>query len=288
MSRIAYVNGQFLPLEDARVSVLDRGFLFADGAYEVTCVIDGGLVDFEAHIARLQRSLKEIGMGMPMDGPALEQLHREIVKRNGLTEGAVYLQVTRGAAERDFAFPKNVSQTVVLFTQARDLVDAPGARSGIKAVSVPDIRWTRRDIKSVALLAQVLAKQTAAAAGAGEAVMHEDGTGTEGASSNLWIVAADGSLVTRQLSSAILAGITRRTTMKLADETGIVLHERPFTLKEAYAAREMFLTAATALVMPIVELDGRTIGNGAPGPVTKRLREIYIESARAAARQAAK
>lgn len=284
MSRIAYVNGQFLPLEEARISVLDRGFLFADGAYEVTCVIDGGLVDFNAHIARLQRSLGEIGMPMPMEGEALEALHREIVKRNSLDEGAVYLQVTRGAAEREFAFPKDARQTVVLFTQARELVDAPGAKTGISAVSVPDIRWTRRDIKSVALLAQVLAKQQAAEAGAGEAVMHEDGTVTEGASSNLWIVAADGSLVTRQISSSILAGITRRTTMRLAEETGIALHERPFTLDEAFAAREMFLTAATALVMPIVALDGRKIGSGAPGPVTRRLREIYIETARAAAR----
>ncbi|MGE0230338.1 MAG: D-amino-acid transaminase [Flavobacteriaceae bacterium] len=284
MSRIAYVNGSFLPLEEARVSVLDRGFLFADGAYEVTCVIDGGLVDFDGHIARLKRSLAEIGMDMPMDGDALEAIHREIVTRNALVEGSVYLQVTRGAAERDFAFPKETRQTVVLFTQARDLVNAPGAKTGIKAVSVPDIRWTRRDIKSVALLAQVLAKQAAAAAGAGEAVMHEGGTVTEGASSNLWIVSGDGALVTRQLSSSILAGITRRTTMALAEETGIALHERPFTLDEAFAAREMFQTAATALVMPIVELDGRKIGDGAPGPVTKRLREIYIQTARDAAR----
>jgi len=283
MTRIAYVNGLFLPLEEARVSVLDRGFLLADGIYEVTCVIDGGLVDFDGHMARLERSAKEIGMGLPLGAEELRRLHRELVARNGLGEGAVYIQVTRGVAERDFAFPAKTEQTVVMFTQARDLVAPPAAKTGIRAVSVPDIRWARRDIKSVALLAQVLAKQAAAEAGASEAVMHEGGTVTEGASSNIWIVSEGGALVTRQLSRAILSGITRQTVQRLAAETGVAVEERAFTLDEAFAAREMFQTAATALVMPIVELDGRKIGDGAPGPLTLRMRALYIEAARAAA-----
>ncbi|MGE0845648.1 MAG: D-amino-acid transaminase [Flavobacteriaceae bacterium] len=281
MSRIAHVNGEFVPLSEARVSVLDRGFLFADGVYEVTCVFDGELVDYDGHAARLERSLSEIGMKMPMSHEAMHDLHRQMIERNGLVEGGVYLEVTRGAADdRDFVFPKDARQTVVLFTQARDLAGAPAAKTGIKAKSVPDIRWLRRDIKSVALLAQVLAKQAAAEAGANEAIMHEDGVVTEGGSSNAWIVTEGGEVVTRNLSSSILAGITRKSVKKLAEDSQIRVVERPFTLDEARKAREMFVTAATTLVMPVTTFDDAPVGDGRPGPVAARLRELYIAAGR--------
>ncbi len=283
MSRIAYVNGEFLPIEQAKVSVLDRGFLFADGIYEVTAVLDGKLVDFGPHVVRLERSLKEIGMPMPMPAAELEALHREMVRRNGLVEGGVYLQVTRGAVDRDFAFPKEpIPQTVVMFTQARPIREAPAAKTGIAVITVPDIRWRRRDIKSVALLAQVLAKQAAAAAGVGEAWMIEDGLITEGGSSNAWIVTRDGRIVTRQLSNAILAGCTRKSVMRLAELEQLRIEERPFTLDEAKGAAEAFITSASSLVMPVVSIDGAPVGDGKPGPLATRLRRIYIDQALAA------
>ena len=270
MSRIAYVNGEFLPIEQAKVSVLDRGFLFADGIYEVTAVLDGKLVDFGPHVVRLERSLKEIGMPMPMPAAELEALHREMVRRNGLVEGGVYLQVTRGAVDRDFAFPKEpIPQTAA-------------AKTGIAVITVPDIRWRRRDIKSVALLAQVLAKQAAAAAGVGEAWMIEDGLITEGGSSNAWIVTRDGRIVTRQLSNAILAGCTRKSVMRLAELEQLRIEERPFTLDEAKGAAEAFITSASSLVMPVVSIDGAPVGDGKPGPLATRLRRIYIDQALAA------
>jgi D-alanine transaminase len=280
VSRIAYVNGEFVPLERATVSILDRGFLFADGIYEVSAVLDGRLVDNEAHLARLERSLQEIELALPMGLGELTRLQEELVRRNGLDEGVVYIEVTRGAADRDFAFPKNANPTVVMFTQAKNIVRAPQAETGIRVVSTPDIRWRRRDIKSVALLPQVLAKQQAAMAGAQEAWMVEDGFVTEGGSSSAFIITESGALVTRPLSHDILPGITRRAVMRLAAEQDLEVEERRFTLPEAYAASEAFITSASSFVMPVVEIDGRRIGSGAPGPHAKRLREIYIAFAR--------
>ena len=283
MTRIAYVNGDYVPIEDAKISVLDRGFLFADGVYEVTAVLGGKLADYAGHVKRLHRSLGELQMDMPVSDDELLAIHRELVKRNNLDQGGVYLQVTRGAADRDFVFPKGVKPSLVMFTQARELCDVPAARTGYKVKSVPDIRWTRRDIKSVALLAQVLAKQAAAADGCNEAWMVEaGGVVTEGGSSNAYIV-KDGKIITRPVSNSILSGITRASVLQLAKERGMEIEERAFTIEEAYAADEAFVTAASTFVMPVVEIDGKQVGGGQPGPAVRRLREIYIEAARATA-----
>ncbi len=280
MSRIAYVNGDFLPIEQAKVSVLDRGFLFADGIYEVSAVVDGRLVDNEAHLARLERSCGEIALRLPMSLGELARLQEELIRRNGLTEGVVYIEVTRGAADRDFTFPKDAAPTLVMFTQAKNILRSPQSETGIRVISVPDIRWRRRDIKSVALLPQVLAKQQAAAAGCQEAWMVEDGYVTEGGSSNAFIVTAAGALITRPLSHDILPGITRKAVLQLAAEQSLDIEERRFTIREAYEAAEAFITSASSFVQPVVEIDGAVIGSGEPGPQAKRLREIYIAFAR--------
>jgi D-alanine transaminase len=280
MSRIVYVNGAYVPEEEARISVFDRGFLFADGVYEVTSVLDGRLVDFAGHLARLHRSLAELEMPSPVGDDTLEAIHRELLARNAVAEGMIYLQVTRGAAERDFAWPLDPVPSLVLFTQARPLVDTPSARTGIKVIGLPDIRWQRRDIKTVQLLAPSMCKMMAKKAGKDDAWLVEDGFVTEGTSNNAWIVTADGTLVTRNLSNAILHGITRAAVMALAAEAQIRVEERPFTLAEAHEAAEAFITAASAFVTPVVEIDGKTLGDGAPGPLTRRLRELYIETAR--------
>jgi len=280
VQRIAHVNGRFVPLEEAQVSILDRGFLFADGVYEVTAVIDGRLIDFEPHAARLYRSLAAIGITPPVDEAGLRALHEEMVARNELAEGLVYLQITRGQAERDFAYPTDATPSLVMFTQVKSVVHNPAADKGIRVVCVPDLRWSRRDIKSVALLAQVMAKQAAVEAGAGEAWMIEDGFITEGSSSTSFIITADGRIVTRPLSNAVLPGVTRIAVMRLAQEAQLIVEERPFTLGEALAAKEAFLTSASSFVMPVVEIDGVTIGSGQPGPLTRRLRELYLDAAR--------
>jgi len=278
--RTAYVNGEFLPLEHARVSVLDRGFLFADGVYEVAAVLDGRLVDNDAHLQRLQRSLGEIALPLPVPLERLVEIEEELVRRNGLEQGLVYMQVTRGAAERDFAFPKGAAPTLVMFTQAKQILDSPQAQTGIAVISVPEIRWARRDIKSIALLAQALAKQQAVEAGAQEAWMVENGYVTEGASSNAFMVTRAGALVTRPLSNDILAGITRRSVLALATERGLDVEERRFTLAESYGAAEAFITSASSFVMPVVRIDGQEVGDGAPGPLSRRLRELYVALAR--------
>ena len=279
MTRIAYVNGDFVPLEEAKISVLDRGFLFADGVYEVTAVIDGKLVDNAAHLRRLERSLGEIEMGHPVPLDTLTELQLELARRNNLTEGGIYLQITRGAAERDFAYPKNAHPSLVMFTQARDLINDPRAKTGVSVITTPDLRWKRRDIKSVAMLAQTIAKQEAAKVGASEAVMVEDGVVTEGSSSTVWIV-KDGTLITRQLSNAVLPGVTRLSVLALCEELGLKVEERTYSVEELYEADEAFITAATTLVMPVVKVDDRVMTNGAPGEVASRLRSLYIENAR--------
>jgi len=283
MTRMVFANGEVLPADQAAVSIMDRGFLFADGVYEVSAVLDGRLVDNEAHLARLARSLAEIRIPNPYSADVWTRLQTDLVGRNGLTEGLIYLQVTRGAAERDFAFPKEAKPTVVMFTQAKAITRSALAESGAGVVTVPDLRWKRRDIKSVALLAQVLAKQAAVEAGVAEAWMIEDGVVTEGSSSTAFIITPDRRIVTRPLSTAILPGVTRASVMRLARERDLVLEERAFTIEEAHGAAEAFYTSASSLVMPVVAIDGRPVGDGRPGPLTRRLRALYLERAAAPA-----
>ena len=279
MVRTVYVNGEYLPETEAKISVFDRGFLFADGVYEVSAVMNGKLVDYPAHMERLGRSLKELRMDWPCTREELDQMHQEMIRRNNLSEGIIYMQVTRGAADRAFNFPKPpVKSSLVAFTQAMKLVDNPNAVTGIKVITTPDLRWARRDIKTVMLLAPALGKQEAYEKGAQEGWMVEDGYVTEGTSSNAYIV-KDGKVITRGLSNEILAGCTRRALFRLAKEHGVQIEERKFTPEEAYAADEAFLTSASQFVMPIVEIDGHRIGGGQPGPVVRKLRELFLQEA---------
>ena len=284
--RTVYVNGDYLPEDQARISIFDRAFLMADGVYEVTSVLGGKLIDFEGHLARLERSLRELDMPRPEVFDELLDIHRELVRLNGVDDGLVYLQVTRGAAaDRDFVFPdpETVKPSVVLFTQSKPgLAESPQAEEGIRVISIPDIRWGRRDIKTVQLLYPSMGKMMARKAGADDAWMVEDGFVTEGTSNNAYIVKGN-RIITRQLSSDILHGITRAAVLRLAREAQMEVEERPFTIEEAQAADEAFITSASAFVMPVVEIDGAQIGDGAPGPVSKRLREIYLEESRKSA-----
>jgi D-alanine transaminase len=249
------------------------------------------LIDNDSHLARLERSVGEIALSLPETLERIVEIQKELVARNNLVDGTVYIQVTRGAViPRDFVFPKDARPTLVMFTSVKDIVGAASAKTGIGVITVPDIRWARRDIKSVALLAQVLAKQAAAAAGCQEAIMHEDGVVTEGGSSTVFIVTEKGQIVTRPNSHAILPGITRQSVIRLAGEKALMVEERNFTLDEVFAAQECFITSATSFVKPVIEVDGKRIGGGQPGPVARRLRDIYVEAARAeaaASRQAA-
>jgi len=285
MSRTVYVNGEYLPEAEAKVSIFDRGFLFADGVYEVTSVLDGKLIDFAGHATRLARSLAELDMATPCTTDELLDIHRELVDRNDITEGMIYLQITRGAAaDRDFAFPPaDTPPTIVLFTQSKPgLADNPVARRGIKVISIEDQRWGRRDIKTVQLLYPSMGKMMAKAAGADDAWMIEDGHVTEGTSNNAYIV-KDNTIITRHLGNEILTGITRAAILRFAAEAQLKVEERPFTLEEALAADEAFITSASTFVMPVVEIDGNAIGAGKPGPVAARLREIYLDEMRKAA-----
>lgn len=284
MSRIVYVNGEYVPEEEAKVSVFDRAFLMADGVYEVTSVIDRKLVDFEGHKVRLHRSLTELKMRPACSDDELLAIHRELVERNDLDNGMIYLQVTRGApGDRDFAWPgEDCAPGIVLFTQAKDLVNAPTAKTGLKVISIEDQRWARRDIKTTQLLFPSFAKMEAKAAGKDDAWLTEDGHVNEGTSNNAWIV-KDGVLITRHLSNDILHGITRAAVKRFAEMAQMKIEERPFTIAEAQEADEAFCTAASAFVTPVVEIDGAAIGSGAPGPVATRLRDIYIEESRKAA-----
>ncbi|MGR3639340.1 D-amino-acid transaminase [Alterinioella nitratireducens] len=286
MPRTVYVNGEYLPETEARVSIFDRGFLFADGVYEVTSVLDGKLIDFDGHAARLQRSLGELQMANPTTREALLEIHRELVRRNDITDGLIYLQVTRGSdGDRDFVFPADdTPPTIVLFTQDKPgLADNPVARKGFKIISIEDQRWARRDIKTVQLLYPSMGKMMARAAGCDDAWMVEDGFVTEGTSNNAYIVTQDGTIVTRQLSNDILHGITRAAVLRFAREAQIRVEERPFTIEEAQAAREAFITSASAFVMPVVEIDGKPVSDGNVGKMATRIREIYLEEMRKAA-----
>ncbi|AMK16731.1 MULTISPECIES: D-amino-acid transaminase [Sphingobium] len=277
---IAYLNGAFLPLAETRVSVLDRGFLFADGIYEVTAVIEGRLVDSASHLARLERSAAAIGLTLPLPSTEIEAAQRELATRNDLEEGLIYLQLTRGAdVSRDFLPSPDLQPTLVMFVQAKRFLDSPAARTGIAVVTTPDLRWARRDIKSVGLLAQAMAKQIAVHAGAQEAWMVEDGFVTEGASSTAFLVTEQG-IITRPYSQAVLAGCTGAALTALAEESGIMVEHRPFTVEEALGASEAFITSASTLCQSVISIDGRQIGDGAPGPMATRLRELYIYFAR--------
>lgn len=281
MQQLAYVNGSYVPHREASVPVTDRGFLFGDGIYEVTSVIDGRMVDNALHLERLQRSLAEIRIALPEPVERIRDIQLELIRANGLREGIVYIQITRGAAERDFLFPPaGVRPTLVMFTQVKNLVGAPSGTDGLKVKTFPDLRWARRDIKSVNLLAQVLAKQAAAEAGCSEAWMLDGEMVTEGGSSTAYILTAGDIIVTRPRSTVTLAGCTRAALGKLMADRGLKLEERAFSLAEALAAKEAFATSATTLVAAVVEIDGVPVGNGRPGPVSTELRRLYVEAAK--------
>ena len=286
MTRTVYVNGEYLPETEAKVSIFDRGFLMADGVYEVTSVLDGKLIDFDGHAVRLQRSLDELDMANPISKEDLLEVHRELLRRNGIEEGMIYLQITRGApADRDFAFPdpETTPCTVVLFTQNKPgLADNPAAKKGMKVISIEDIRWGRRDIKTVQLLYPSMGKMMAKKAGADDAWMVQDGFVTEGTSNNAYIVKGN-KIITREKSNDILHGITRAAVLRFAREAQMEVEERNFTIEEARAADEAFITSASTFVMPVVEIDGVSLGDGTPGRVAPRLREIYLEESRKAA-----
>ncbi len=277
MPRIAYVNGSYLPHTRAAVHIEDRGFQFADGIYEVVGVMNGVLVDEAGHLDRLERSLGELRIAMPVPRRTLQVLMRELLRRNRMKNAMIYIQVTRGQAKRDFKFPSpDVTPSLVMTCRTARYENLPAVEQGIKVVTVPDIRWKRRDIKSVALLPQALAKQAAAEKGAAEAWMVDDqGRVTEGASSNAWIVTKQGKLVTRNANSDILKGVTRAALTHLCADLQITVEERPFTPAEAYDAAEAFISSATTFVHPVVEIDGKRIGDGGPGPVARRLYDEY-------------
>lgn len=279
VSRTVYVNGEFVAEEDAKISVFDRGFLFADSVYEVSSVLDGQLIDNDGHLKRLHRSLTELGMRAPASDEDIVRAQMELLKRNNLQEGAIYLQATRGSAERDFTIPTHSTPGLVMFTQEKNLRNPPQVKTGISVVSVPDIRWKRRDIKTTGLLAQSLAKQSAADAGADDAWMVEEGFVTEGSSNNAFIVDANGKIITRHLGNEILPGITRSAVLALVKSDNIAFEERPFTIAEAKVAQEAFITSATTFVWPVVSIDGAAIGDGKPGPIATRLREVYVQTA---------
>ena len=278
--RTVYLNGEYLPENEAKISIFDRGFLMADGVYEVTSVLDGKLVDFDGHAVRLERSLTELGMKNPISKEDLLAVHRELVSLNDVVEGGVYLQITRGApADRDFVFPdpETTPCTVVLFTQSKPgVTESAASKNGIKVISIADERWGRRDIKTVQLLYPSMGKMMAKAAGCDDAWLVEDGQVTEGTSNNAYIVKGN-RIITRALSNDILHGITRAAVLRFAKEAQMEVEERNFTIEEAQGADEAFITSATMFVNGVVEIDGAMIGDGTPGNVSKRLREIYLD-----------
>lgn len=281
--RTVYVNGEYMPENEANISIFDRGFLMADGVYEVTSVLGGKLVDFEGHAVRLSRSLNELEMRNPISKDDLLEVHRELVRANDINEGLVYLQVTRGSdGDRDFAFPdpETTEPTIVLFTQNKPgMADSPASKKGAKIISIEDIRWGRRDIKTVQLLYPSMGKMMAKKAGCDDAWMIEDGFVTEGTSNNAYIVKGN-KIITRALSNDILHGITRAAVLRFAKEAQMEVEERNFTIEEAKEADEAFTTSASAFVMPVVEIDGVALGDGTPGKVAPRLREIYLDEMR--------
>ncbi|MGH7012920.1 MAG: D-amino-acid transaminase [Stellaceae bacterium] len=280
MSRIAYVNGRYLPHREAFVHIEDRGFQFADGVYEVIAVRGGSFVDEAAHLTRLHRSLGELRIAPPMSDPALIAVMRETVRRNRVVDGIIYIQITRGAAPREFAFPPGARPSLIMTASAQRPLDPKIMERGVRVVTVPDIRWARPDIKSVALLPNALGKQHAREVGAYEAwQVDRDGNVTEGTSSNAWIVTTKDEIVTRQADQTILNGVTRLGVLKVAREAGLTVYERPFSVAEAKAAREAFLSSTTNFIVPIVRIDDATVGEGRPGEFVRRLRALYTDFA---------
>ncbi|WP_298840007.1 D-amino-acid transaminase [uncultured Roseobacter sp.] len=284
--RTVYLNGEYMPENEAQISIFDRGFLMADGVYEVTSVLGGKLIDFDGHAVRLQRSLDELEMQNPISREDLLEVHRELVRVNGIDEGMIYLQITRGApGDRDFVFPDpaTTAPTIVLFTQNKPgLANSPAAQKGMKVISIDDIRWGRRDIKTVQLLYPSMGKMMAKKAGADDAWMIEDGYVTEGTSNNAYIVKGN-KIITRALSNDILHGITRAAVLRFAQEAQMEVEERNFTIDEAKEADEAFITSASTFVMPVVQIDDAVLGDGTPGRVAPRLREIYLDESMKAA-----
>ncbi|WP_249977810.1 D-amino-acid transaminase [Vreelandella olivaria] len=280
--RTVYVNGDYVAEQDAKVSVFDRGFLLADGVYEVSAVLDGKLIDFPAHMRRLRRSASELQIALTLDDGTLLAIHRELIRRNALEEGMVYLQLTRGSTgDRDFGYPEaETPPTLVLFTQAKALVESRSGREGIRVATQPDWRWARRDIKTVQLLYPSMAKMAAKAAGADDAWLVENGVVTEGASNNAWILTHEGVLVTRELSHAILPGITRAVVLEVAKALSLHVEARTFSVAEAQSAKECFVTSASSFVTPVIAIDDVKIGDGYPGKVSQQLREAYIVESR--------
>lgn len=284
MTRIVYLNGDWLPEDEAQVSVFDRGFLMADAIYEVTCVLEGKLVEYAGHAARLKRSALELGLEMPLADAECLAVHRDLVAKNNLDQGLIYPQLSRGAADRDFAYPPtDTAPTLALFTQAKNILDNRAAEQGISVVFVPDLRWGRRDIKTVQLLYPSMAKMEAKSCGADDAWLVQDGMVTEASSATAHIVTADGVLVTRELSHALLSGVTRASVLALAAEHGISVEERAFIPDEAKVALEAFITSATNFVLPVVRIEGAPVGDGRPGALTRELRRCYVDTRRRAA-----
>ena len=278
MPRQAYVNGRYVPHREAAVHIEDRGYQFADGVYEVVPVYNGILVDEDLHLDRLDRSLSELRIAEPMSRPALKLVSRELMRRNGLSNGFLYMQVTRGVAPRDHKFPKDAKPALVMTTRQTKPHSQQLLDEGLKVITVPDQRWDRCDIKSVSLLPNILGKQAAVEAGAYEAwQVDREGKVTEGTSTNAWIVTKEGTLVTRPAQSGILRGITRQVVIELAAREGIGFEERPFSVEEAKTAREAFITAASTIVMPVVRIDDTTVANGHPGAISRALREKFHE-----------
>ena len=278
MARYAYVNGRYVTHGDAAVHIEDRGFQFADGVYEVVPIVNTRMVDAGPHLDRLERSLSELTIAMPLSRKVLELVMDELIARNGVNEGLIYMQVTRGVSPRDHKFPSGVRPSIVMTTKRVRFLTQKKLSDGVKVITMPDIRWTRCDIKTVALLPNCMGKTEAAAAGAYEAWQVDgDGMVTEGTSSNAWIVTHDDKLVTRPAGHEILRGVTRQTLLRIAAEAGLSFEERPFSVEEAKSARETFLSSATSFVTPVVELDEVTIGDGTPGPLSRRLQGWYLD-----------
>ena len=284
MSRTVYLNGSYLAEEDAKISVFDRGFLFTDGVYEVTSVLEGKLIDFSGHMVRLERSLNELDMQKVWSDEALLEIHRELVKANDLQKGMIYLQVTRGVADRSFFYPDNdTKQTLLLFTKSDDFVNAPRALRGLKVITVEDLRWGRRDIKTIQLLYPSMAIMEAQKKGVDDAWLSSQGMVNEGTSHNAYILTHDNTIITHHLSNEVLHGITRIAVLKCADKLNLTVEERAFSIEEAKNAKEAFTSSATSFISPVIEIDGHAIGEGKPGPVVQQLREIYFEEARKSA-----
>ena len=279
--RVVYVNGEFVAESEAKISVFDRGLLFSDAVYEVSAIIDKKLVDNDAHLQRLERSLSELGMRSPVTIEELVELQHQLIEKNNLTEGWLYLQISRGIEDRNFNYADDLQPSLVMFTQAGSIIDHPKVRKGIKVKTIEDIRWQRRDIKTTMLLAQSLAKKQAIEAGFEDAWLVEDGVVTEGSSNNAYIITWNNEIYTRPASNKILNGITRRAVNRLAQENDLTVIEQTFTVDQVKQAKEAFSTSASTFVMPVINIDGTEIGNGRPGELTLALRQYYVAMARA-------